>query len=78
MDSATLRRAVAFLLAHKEAHRPHQVIVVSHGRRVLDVVFYPFQQGWQHNLASMTKILTGTLVAQAALLDEPAPQPMPA
>jgi CubicO group peptidase (beta-lactamase class C family) len=65
MDSVALRRAVQFLLDEKEAYRPHQVIVVRHGRRVLDVVLYPFERGWRHDLASVTKILTGTLVGAA-------------
>jgi CubicO group peptidase (beta-lactamase class C family) len=65
MDSVALRDAVEFMLEEKSAYRPHQVIVVRHGRRVLDVVFYPFQRGWRHDLASVTKILTGTLVGAA-------------
>jgi CubicO group peptidase (beta-lactamase class C family) len=65
MDSVWLRRAVQFMLDEKEAYRPHQVVVVRHGRRVLDVVFYPFQRGWRHDLASVTKVLTGTLVGAA-------------
>jgi hypothetical protein len=45
IDSLRLGAAVDFLIAQKDVYRPHQVIVVRHGRRVLDVCFYPFRRG---------------------------------
>ena len=65
MDSVRLRAAVDFLIEQKEVYRPHQVIVVRHGRRVLDVCVYPFRRGWRHDLASVTKIVTGAVVGAA-------------
>ena len=65
MDSLRLRQAVDFLIAEKNVYRPHQVIVVRHGRRVLDVCFYPFRCGWRHDLASVTKVVTGAVVGAA-------------
>jgi CubicO group peptidase (beta-lactamase class C family) len=65
MDSLRLRQAVDFLIAEKDVYRPHQVVVVRHGRRVLDVCFYPFMRGWRHDLASVTKAVTGAVVGAA-------------
>ena len=77
MDSYRLAEAVAFLTAHRLDYRPHQVIVVRHGRRVLDVALYPFAQGLRHDIASVGKMITGTLIGLAidkgfiASADEP-------
>lgn len=65
LDSVRLKRAVDFLIEQKDVYRPHQVIVVRHGRRVLDVCFYPFRRGWRHDLASVTKVVTGSVVGAA-------------
>jgi len=65
IDSLRLKRAVDFLIEQKDVYRPHQVIVVRHGRRVLDVCFYPFRRGWRHDLASVTKVVTGSVVGAA-------------
>lgn len=66
MDSRGLANAVVgFLLESRDDYRPHEVIVVRHGRRVLDVVFYPFPSGVRHDLASVGKMITGTLVGIA-------------
>ena len=77
MDSYRLAEAVAFLTAHRLDYRPHQVIVVRHGRRVLDVALYPFERGLRHDIASVGKMVTGTLIGIAvdkgfiASADEP-------
>jgi CubicO group peptidase (beta-lactamase class C family) len=77
MDSFTLAGAVAYLTRHRQDYRPHQVIVVRHGRRVLDVALYPFTQGVRHDIASVGKMITGTLIGIAvdrgfiASIDEP-------
>jgi CubicO group peptidase (beta-lactamase class C family) len=77
MDSFTLAAAVAFLTQCRLDYRPHQVVVVRHGRRVLDVALYPFSQGLRHDIASVGKMVTGTLIGIAidrgfiASVDEP-------
>jgi CubicO group peptidase (beta-lactamase class C family) len=77
MDSERLADAVAYLTQHRLDYRPHQVIVVRHGRRVLDVPLYPFSQGLRHDIASVGKMVTGTLIGIAidrgfiASADEP-------
>ena len=77
MDSELLADAVAYLTQHRLDYRPHQVIVARHGRRVLDVTLYPFSQGLRHDIASVGKMLTGTLIGIAidqgfiASADEP-------
>lgn len=66
MDSRGLANAVVgFLLENRDDYRPHQVIVVRHGHRVLDVTFYPFPSGVRHDLASVGKTITGTLIGIA-------------
>ncbi len=77
MDSELLADAVAYLTRHRLDYRPHQVIVARHGRRVLDVTLYPFSQGLRHDIASVGKMVTGTLIGIAidrgfiASADEP-------
>jgi CubicO group peptidase (beta-lactamase class C family) len=65
MDSVWLRRAVDFLISQKETYRPHQVIVLRNGYVVLDACVYPFARGWRHDLASVTKMVTGAVVGCA-------------
>jgi CubicO group peptidase (beta-lactamase class C family) len=77
MDSELLADAVAYLTQRRLDYRPHQVIVARHGRRVLDVALYPFSQGLRHDIASVGKMITGTLIGIAidrgfiASADEP-------
>ena len=77
MDSDRLADGVAYLTAHRLDFRPHQVIVARHGHRVLDVSLYPFSQGLRHDIASVGKMVTGTLIGIAidrgfiASADEP-------
>jgi CubicO group peptidase (beta-lactamase class C family) len=77
MDSERLGNAVVYLTGHRLDYRPHQVIVARHGQRVLDVALYPFTQGLRHDIASVGKMVTGTLIGIAidrgfiASVDEP-------
>jgi len=77
MDSGLLADGVDYLTRHRLDYRPHQVIVARHGRRVLDVTLYPFSQGLRHDIASVGKMVTGTLIGIAidrgfiASADEP-------
>jgi CubicO group peptidase (beta-lactamase class C family) len=65
MDSRRLASVVDFLLESRDDYRPHQVVVARHGRRVLDVALYPFPSGVRHDLASVGKVITGTLIGIA-------------
>jgi CubicO group peptidase (beta-lactamase class C family) len=77
MDSQILADMVEFVLDSREDYRPHQVIVVRHGRTVLDIAFYPFPLGVRHDVASVGKMITATLIGIAidqgfiASADEP-------
>jgi CubicO group peptidase (beta-lactamase class C family) len=77
MDSEVLADMIEAVLAAREDYRPHQVVVVRNGRVVLDVAFYPFSRGLPHNIASIGKMVTATLIGIAidegyiASVDEP-------
>jgi CubicO group peptidase (beta-lactamase class C family) len=77
MDSRRLAEAVGFLNAHRDDYRVHRMVVLRHGCVVLDACFYPFSRGQRHDLASVTKSFTSTLVGIAidlgyiAGVDEP-------
>jgi len=43
----------------------HSVQIVRHGRLVLDSYFYPFADGMRHDVASVTKSITSTLIGLA-------------
>jgi CubicO group peptidase (beta-lactamase class C family) len=43
----------------------HSVQIVRHGRLVLDVYFFPYRAGMRHDVASVTKSVTSTLVGIA-------------
>jgi CubicO group peptidase (beta-lactamase class C family) len=64
MDSELLVQAMDDLL-QQELYRVHSLLVVRNGHVVLDAAFYPFQAGWKHDLASVTKSWTATLVGVA-------------
>jgi CubicO group peptidase (beta-lactamase class C family) len=50
----------------REARIPlHSILVVRHGKVVLDTYFYPYQRGVAHDVASVTKSVTSTLVGIA-------------
>jgi CubicO group peptidase (beta-lactamase class C family) len=77
MDSEGLADMLEALLASREDYRPHQVLVVRNGQLVLDVAFFPFSRGLPHNIASIGKMVTATLIGMAidegyiASVDEP-------
>jgi CubicO group peptidase (beta-lactamase class C family) len=77
MDSEVLADMVEAVLASREDYRPHQVVVVRNGRVVLDAAFYPFSRGLPHDIASIGKMVTATLIGIAidegfiASVDEP-------
>jgi len=64
MDSELLVQAMDYLL-QQELYRVHSLLVVRNGYVVLDAPFYPFQPAWKHDLASVTKSWTATLVGVA-------------
>jgi len=63
IDSARLADAVTS--AHEADIHIHSVLIVRHGYVVLDAYFYPFQRGQLHDVASVTKSFTSTLVGIA-------------
>ncbi len=63
MDSVLLARAIDFI--REENLRVHSLLVVRNGYIVADAYFYPFAAGSKHDLASVTKSLTSTLVGIA-------------
>jgi len=65
MDSRLLAEALDFLGAHRDDYRVHRMVVLRHGYLVLDASFYPFVHGQRHDLASVTKSFTSTLVGIA-------------
>lgn len=63
MDSRTLAAALRRLLEQRAS--VHDVLIVRHGRVVLDAPFYPYRSGELHDVASVTKSITSTLVGIA-------------
>ena len=63
LDPGALAQAFDFVRTH---HVPiHSLLIVRHGYLVLDAYFWPFQAGRTHDLASVTKSVTSTLVGIA-------------
>src|SRR2546430_6598941 len=63
LDSAPLAEMFDFV---RERRIPvHSVQIVRHGRLVLDAYFYPYSAGTRHDVASVTKSTTSTLVGLA-------------
>jgi CubicO group peptidase (beta-lactamase class C family) len=63
IDSAALAEMFDFV---RERKIPvHSVQIVRHGRLVLDAYFYPYRAGMRHDVASVTKSITSTLVGIA-------------
>jgi CubicO group peptidase (beta-lactamase class C family) len=63
LDSAPLAEMFDFV---RERRIPvHSVQIVRHGRLVLDAYFYPYSAGIRHDVASVTKSITSTLVGLA-------------
>src|SRR5450759_4461494 len=60
MESRTLVRALDYVREHHVSI--HGLLVVRNGRVVLDVTFFPYQAGQLHDVASVTKSVTATLI----------------
>jgi CubicO group peptidase (beta-lactamase class C family) len=68
MDSAALARLVDFV----GSRRQDSLLVIRHGRIVVDAYYAPYAPNIRHDLRSVTKSFTGTLTAiavQEGLLD---------
>jgi len=65
MDSAVLAEALDFLQEKKEDFNVHSILIVRNGYMVMDAYFYPFTQGSLHDIASVTKSFTSTLIGIA-------------
>lgn len=65
MDSGALAEGIDFLMSNRETYRIHSVVVIRNDHVVLDAGFYPFLPEWGHDIASVTKSVTSTLVGIA-------------
>jgi CubicO group peptidase (beta-lactamase class C family) len=65
MDSKLLTEGLDFLQEHREEYHIHSLTIIRHGYIVADVYFYPFAPGMMHDLASVTKSFTATLIGIA-------------
>jgi CubicO group peptidase (beta-lactamase class C family) len=63
IDSATLADALVQIQARRIPI--HSLLIVRHGRIVLDTYFHPFADGRTHNVYSVTKSVTSMLVGIA-------------
>ena len=63
MNSELLAKGIEFL--QEENVNIHSLLVVRNGYIVLDTYFYPFEKGSPHDLASVTKSFTSTLIGIA-------------
>ncbi len=63
MDSGALADAVD-LLRNRDS-TVHSLLVIRHGYVVADAYFHPFAPGWAHDVASVTKSVTSTLIGIA-------------
>jgi CubicO group peptidase (beta-lactamase class C family) len=63
LDSTVLADAFDFVRDHRTPI--HSLTIVRNGYIVLDAYFWPFQDGQLHDLASVTKSVTSTLVGIA-------------
>jgi CubicO group peptidase (beta-lactamase class C family) len=60
MDSAVLADALDYVQTHRT--RIHSVMIIRNGYLVLDASFFPFHNGQLHDVASVTKSVTATLI----------------
>jgi CubicO group peptidase (beta-lactamase class C family)/sugar lactone lactonase YvrE len=65
MSSELLTAAIEYLLGQRELYNINSLTVIRHGHIVADVTFYPYQPGEIHDIASVTKVVTSTLVGIA-------------
>ena len=63
LDSAALVELFDYVRQHEIP--VHSVQLVRHGRMVLDAYFYPYSAEMRHDVASVTKSLTSTLIGLA-------------
>lgn len=63
LSSTELKGLFEYVKLHKT--RVHSVQVLRQGKLVLDAYFYPYNTGWRHDVASVTKSITSTLVGIA-------------
>ncbi|UCD09465.1 MAG: serine hydrolase [Dehalococcoidales bacterium] len=64
MDSALIKEALE-LLKEQDKYEIHSLLIIRNGHIVTDAYFYPFFKGIKHNLFSVTKSITGTLLGIA-------------
>jgi len=65
IDSKLLAEGLDFLKENREKYHLHSLLIIRHGYIVADVYFYPFAPGMMHDLASVTKSFTATLIGIA-------------
>jgi CubicO group peptidase (beta-lactamase class C family) len=63
-DSAKLAKDLQTL--HKRNYAIDSLLIIRNGRVILDAYFYPYNDSFPHDLASVTKSFTTTLIAIAA------------
>jgi len=63
MDSESLARAIDFI--RENDLNVHSLLVIRNGYIVADAYFYPFSRGSKHDVASVTKSFTSTLIGIA-------------
>ena len=63
MDSSALVEMFDFV--RRQETPVHSVQIVRRGRLVLDAYFHPFNAAWRHDVASVTKSITSTLIGLA-------------
>lgn len=63
MDSNKLAEAVEFIL--RENVRAHSLLIIRNGFIVADAYFYPYTPNTRHDVASVTKSITSTLIGIA-------------
>jgi len=63
LDSNKLAEAVEFIL--RDNARAHSLLVIRNGFVVADAYFYPYTPNTRHDVASVTKSITSTLVGLA-------------
>ena len=63
LDSAVLADAFDYIRTHRT--RIHSLSIVRNGYLVLDTTFFPFQPDQVHDVASVTKSITATLIGVA-------------
>jgi len=63
LDSNKLAEAIEFVLSEKV--QAHSLLVIRNGFIVADAYFYPYMPNTRHDVASVTKSITSTLVGLA-------------